>query len=86
MHTVDVLEEAIRVCERLDYGIRHEWLGGSTGGSCEISGQKWMFVDLALSPLEQLDQIVQSLKFDPRVQQIPMSPHLSAILSVRKVA
>ena len=86
MHTVEVLDEALRVSKHLGYGIRHEWLGGSTGGSCEIAGQKWMFVDLALSPLEQLDQVVQSLKFDPQIHSVPLSPPLRDLLNVRKVA
>lgn len=86
MHTVEVLDEAVRVAERLGYGIRHEWLGGSTGGGCEIAGKKWMFVDLALSPLEQLDQIVQSLKFDPLVYTVSMSEQLRDLMQVRKIA
>ena len=86
MHTVELLDEAVRVAQRLGYGIRHEWLGGSTGGGCEIAGKKWMFVDLALSPLEQLDQIAQSLKFDPQVHAIDMSAQLRGLMQVRKCA
>ena len=86
MHTVELLDEALGISRRLGYGIRHEWLGGSTGGSCEIAGQKWMFVDLALSPLEQLDQVVQSLKFDAEIHTVPMSAHLRELLQLRNVA
>lgn len=56
MHTVDRLEQTLKLAEQLGYTIRQEWLGGRGGGPCEIRGQKVLFIDLALSPLEQLEQ------------------------------
>ena len=62
MHTVELLDCALSVAEALGYGIRHEWLGGATGGVCHIAGQRWLFVDLARNPIEQLDQVVSAVQ------------------------
>ena len=67
MQTFTLLKEAIVLAESLGYSIRHEWLGGAGGGSCEIAGRKWLFVDLALNPLEQLDQLLEALRADPQI-------------------
>jgi len=72
MHTLDKLQRAIAAVEKLGYRVRQEWLGGSVGvgggnggsggGGCEIRGQKWLFLDLAQSPAEQLDIVVEVLR------------------------
>lgn len=67
MHTVDLLEQAIALAESLGYRIRQEWLGGSGGGGCEIRGQRWLFVDLALTPVEQFNQVLEVLQADPQL-------------------
>ncbi len=67
MQTFALLKEALALAESLGYRIRHEWLGGAGGGSCEIAGGKFLFVDLALNPLEQLDQLLEALRADPRI-------------------
>ena len=87
MHTVEQLQEALALAEALGYGIRHEWLDGGSGGSCEIAGRKWLFVDLALSPLEQLDQVVSALRADPLVHTTHgLSAQLQSQLGLRKSA
>ena len=70
MTTVELLQDAIRSAHRLGYQVRHEWLGGSGGGGCEIKGQKWLFVDLALTPIDQLEQVLETLR---REQAVPPS-------------
>jgi hypothetical protein len=60
--TVERLEAALRLAERLGYRIRLESLVGHTGGGCEIRGQKWLFVDLSLTPREQLEQVLATLR------------------------
>jgi hypothetical protein len=65
MHSVELLEQAIAEAERLGYGVRHEWLGGNGGGACEFAGRKWIFIDLALSVMEQLDQVTEALRDEP---------------------
>jgi hypothetical protein len=61
MHTVDLLDQAVGAAKQRGYKVREEWLGGA-GGACEIQGQKWLFLDLALSPDEQLEQVLEALR------------------------
>ena len=67
MHTLDKLQRAISAVDKLGYRVRQEWLGGSgnggsSGGGCEIRGQKWLFLDLAQSPADQLDVVTDVLR------------------------
>lgn len=88
MHTVEMLDEAIRVAERMGYQIRQEWLGGTGGGACEFGGRRWLFVDLALNAVEQLDQVTGALRDDPAVlnSNTGMSPKLYRLLHGRRAA
>lgn len=83
MHTVELLEEACAVAESLGYRIRQEWLGGTGGGACEFSGRKWIFIDLALNAIEQLDQVATALRQDPAIYFAAMSSALQRVLDVR---
>jgi len=65
MYTAEILEAALRLAEQAGYQVRHEWLGGSGGGGCQLKGRKLLFVDLALSPEEQLDRVLEALHRDP---------------------
>jgi len=86
MPTVEVLEQALDLANRLGYEIRQEWLGGNGGGGCELMGRKLLFIDLALGPAEQLDQAVDTLRRDPRVANLPMPRQLRQSLAMRKSA
>lgn len=86
MHTVELLHEALQLAETLGYGIRHEWLGGASGGVCEIGGKRWLFVDLALNPLEQLDQVTRALRQDHRVHAMSIPSVLQESLGIRRAA
>jgi len=86
MHTAEALEQTLAVAEELGYRIRHEWLGGNGGGACEFGGSKWIFVDLALNTLEQLDQVAEALRNDPAIHLFPLSPSLQQLLDVRRAA
>jgi hypothetical protein len=86
MHTVDLLEQALRVAERLGYKLRQDWLGGSGGGGCEIRGKKWLFVDLALSPSEQLDQVIETLRREQLAAELELPPTLRTLMWPRKAA
>jgi len=86
MHTVDLLDEALALVASLGYQIRHEWLGGDGGGDCEIKGRKWLFIDLALSPSEQLDVVLDTLRREPRVWHAELNSQLRHRLGVRKIA
>ena len=83
MHTVELLEQALAAAQRLGYGIRHEWLGGTGGGFCEFGGRKWIFVDLALSTVEQLDQVAAALRQDPALPSLELSRPLHSLLDLR---
>lgn len=86
MHTVELLEQAVGLAERLGYRVRQEWLGGHAGGGCEIKGRKSLFLDLALGPTDQLDQVLDSLRREPTVLSLPMSQPLREMLQLRKSA
>ena len=86
MHTAEMLEQAIDLARRLGYSIREEWLGGQTGGGCEIGGRKVLFLDVALGVADQLDQVVDTLRNEPAAQSLPMPHQLRELLRVRKSA
>jgi hypothetical protein len=86
MHTVELLEQACDAAQRLGYRTRQEWLGGTGGGACEFAGQKWIFIDLALSVFEQLEQVIEALQRDPGIYLLDLSPPLRQALGIRRVA
>jgi len=86
MHTVEMLEAALALARQLGYRVREEWLEGHGGGGCEIHGRKWIFLDLALSADEQLDQVLDTLRADPAVATATVSDEVRRLLGVRKSA
>jgi hypothetical protein len=74
MHTVEMLERLKGLAEDAGYTVRHEWLGGVAGGACVFAGRKWIFVDLSLSVVEQLDQMTEALRDDPEARLSGDSP------------
>ena len=64
MHTVEQLEHALARATKLGYRVKQDWLDGC-GGGCEIAGQKWIYLDLALSAEEQLEQVLEALSGQP---------------------
>lgn len=86
MRTVELLEQYSRVAERLGYHVRHEWLGGSAGGACEFGGRKWIFIDLAVSPEEQLEQVAEALRIDPGVRRLQLTDEVARGLGIQKAA
>lgn len=86
MHTVELLEQALAVAEQLGYRVRHEWMGGSGGGVCEFGGRKWIFLDLALNAVEQLEQVRQALEADPAIHTLDLTPPMRRLFGLRKAA
>ena len=86
MHTVELLDQALDLAGRLDYSVRQEWLNGNSGGGCVLQGRKLLFVDLALGPADQLEQVVDALRHDPDAVALPMPAELRELLVVRKSA
>jgi len=86
MHTIERLERLKDLAERAGYTVRQEWLGGVAGGACQFAGRKWIFLDLSLSVIEQLEQMADALHGDPAVAAV--SPALSGQTraSVRRAA
>jgi hypothetical protein len=86
MHTVELLEQALDAAGRLGYAVRHEWLNGLSGGGCVLRGRKVLFVDLALGPEDQLDQVLDTLRRDPGSGSLPMPQTLGELLRPRRSA
>lgn len=86
MPTLDLVNEALRLLQECGYTIRQEWLDGTLGGRCILKGQKIFFLDLALSPEEQLELVVDVLQQEPRVSQLCISSSLANLLRSSKVA
>ena len=80
MRTVELREQALALAEQLGYRIREEWLGGSGGGQCEFAGCRWIFVDLALTAVEQLEQVAEALRSDPAVRAATVPAPLRKLL------
>ncbi len=86
MHTVELYEQACDAARRAGYEIRQEWLGGSGGGACEFGGKRWIFVDLALTAVEQLDQVTEALAADQTVIAGELPPLVQNLLKRRPAA
>jgi len=86
MHTVEILDQALNLAVRLGYTVRQEWFAGSGGGGCEVKGRKFLFLDLDLSPEEQLEQVVAALRHEPIGPTLVLSRELGDLLKVRKIA
>ncbi|HMP77893.1 MAG TPA: hypothetical protein PKD54_00435 [Pirellulaceae bacterium] len=65
MKTVEQIETLLELAETAGYRIRYEVLGGVGGGICEFGGNKWLFVDLSLGPMDRLEQVRAALRTDP---------------------
>ena len=86
MHTVDILEQALAAARQLGFRIRHEWLGGAGGADCLLKGQKWIFLDLAQTPQEQLEGVLEALQSDPQLTRLQLVPELRGLLDLRRTA
>ena len=86
MHTVEMLERLKELAENAGYTVRHEWLGGVAGGACEFAGRKWIFVDLSLSVIEQLEQVASALRVDPQAGSMHAPAAVERYLGWRRAA
>ena len=86
MHTVEMLERLLALAGQMGYIIRQEWLGGSGGGECEFGGRRYIFVDLALSVVEQLEQVAAVLRSDPTLPLTRPAPALLPVLGLKRAA
>lgn len=65
MSVVTQIDQWLETARKLNFKIRYDYFGGTGNSVCEFGGNKWLFVDLALSTLDQLEQIQQAVKSDP---------------------
>lgn len=86
MHTVELLERALETAGRLGYRVRQDWLGGAGGASCELKGQKYIFLDVAQTPAEQLATVAEALRDDPRLAGLEVAPPLRGYIETRRAA
>ena len=86
MHTVEMLERLLALAGQMGYVIRQEWLGGSGGGECQFGGRRYIFVDLALNAVEQLDQVAAVLRNDPTLPLAKPVPGLLPVLGLKRAA
>lgn len=86
MHSVELLDEAVALAIECGFGVRQEWFGGTRAGACVIKGHRWIFIDLALNPTEQLEQVLDALSEFANFPQSSLSPQLQSMLRLRKAA
>lgn len=86
MHTVELLDEALRLARSIGYQIRQECLDGSQSGACVLGGKKLLFLDLADGPNEHLEVTLAVLREERQIEQSPASPQLRDLLALRKSA
>lgn len=55
--TIEQIDQLTKIAEATGYQVRHEYFGGTGGGVCEFGGKKFLFLDLALSSIEQLERL-----------------------------
>ena len=82
MYSIDLMDELVAVAERLGWRIRQEYLGEVGGGPCEIGGRKWIFLDIALSPPEQFEQLLDALRSDAAIHAVKVPASLQQLLGV----
>ena len=85
MHTVELLDHALEAARRLGFKIRQDWLGGSWG-VCELHGQRWIFLDVSLSPADQLGLVLDAIRDEPGLHRMTLPARLTQLLDVRQTA
>ena len=85
LNTVEILHQATEMARIMGSQIREEWLGGTGGGGCEFGGKKWIFLDVADNPLEQLESVADVLCQDPAIHLIELPAPLRKLWGIGKV-
>ena len=86
MHSVELLEHALTVAQKLGFLVREEYVGDIEGGSCVVRGQKMLFLDPQLSIPDRLAIVCDTLSGDPQLDRSVLPTELAARLTVRKAA
>ena len=83
MSTIQQFDHLVEIAQQLGYRIRYDYFGGTGGGVCEFSGNKWLFLDLALTSAEQLEQLQITLANEPLLATINLGEEIKHDLSNR---
>jgi len=86
MHTVELYDAMKSFAETLGYQVREENLGGIGGGPCEVAGRKCLFVDITLSSIERLDEVVRGIASDPMIHTANPPREIQELLELRRAA
>jgi len=74
---VEQIEAWTEVAEKLGVQIRYDHLTGA-GGVCEFGGQRWLFVNVTLSAVEQLELMQESLRDEPLLSTMALPASIAA--------
>ena len=77
MHTVELLQEALEAARGLGYDVRQDWLGGDGGGHCLVRGRRMLLLDVAQTPDEQLDIVIEAPRSEAGTGKLRMSRELT---------
>lgn len=86
MQTVELLQEALEAARGVGYDVRQDWLGGDGGGHCLVRGRRLILLDVAQTPDEQLDVVVEALRGEAGAAALKISPNLAERLQSRAAA
>lgn len=76
MRTNQLLDEALAIARWQGYEVRHEHLGGSGTGYCQLGTRRWIILDVAQSEEEQLKRVAEAIE----VQGVECSEELKEVL------
>ena len=74
---VEQIEAWSQVAERIGMKIRYDHFSGG-GGVCEFAGQRWLFVNVTLSAVEQLELLQDSLRDEPLLATMELPASIAA--------
>lgn len=86
MSTIEQIDQLVEVAQQLGYRVRYDYFGGTGGGVCEFSGNKWLFLDLALTSAEQLEQLLSALANEPLLSTVQIDDRMKQELATKRVA
>jgi hypothetical protein len=86
MNNAALLAEGLELARQFGFQIREEDLDGAGGGHCSFAGKKWLLLDVAQSPQEQLADVADALRNEPNIVRCTMSHALAAKLQTKMAA
>ena len=86
MSTIEQIDQLVEIAQQLGYRVRYDYFGGTGGGVCEFSGNKWLFLDLALTSAEQLEQLLSALANEPLLSTVSIDDRMMQELAIKRVA